>query len=143
MKLFMRNVVVGTFAATALVACGGSDEGGSKSGSGAATLKLKDSDKLVDMTGKSEVEIVASDNKFAEKFVEISAGTKVTFVNKGRNPHNVIPVNDGAFKQIDAEKFAPQDKSAVTFSTVGDVPYYCSLHGTATAGMLGGIRVSE
>ena len=52
-------------------------------------------------------------------------------------------VSPTSVKVIDQEDFDPGDEGAVTFDEVGDFPYYCSLHGTPTKGMIGGIRVVE
>ncbi|MCZ7631783.1 MAG: plastocyanin/azurin family copper-binding protein [Microthrixaceae bacterium] len=94
-------------------------------------------------TGESEVTVDAVDNNFKPKYIEISKGTAVNFVNEGRNVHNVLPVEEGAFKPIDADDFDPGDDGTITFDKTGDFPYYCSLHGTKTKGMIGGIRVVE
>src|SRR6478735_6475816 len=53
-----------------------------------------------DLTGKSTVSVQARDNSFVKPYIEVSAGTKVDFTNKGRNQHNVVPTVDGAFAEI-------------------------------------------
>jgi len=75
--------------------------------------------------------------------VPVGRGGAVTFENDGRNQHNVLPVVDGAFAPIEAEAFQPGATATATFDTIGDVPYYCSLHGTPTRGMIGAIRVGD
>ena len=67
----------------------------------------------------------------------------MTFDNRGRNPHNVIPAEEGAFETVEAADFEPEATAEIVFDEPGDYAYYCSLHGTATAGMIGGIRVVE
>ena len=89
---------------------------------------------FVDMTGKSEVLIEAKDNKFEPQFVTVSPGTKVTFENKGRDPHNVIPVVDDQFPTVPTDEFQPGDTAVVAFDEAGLYPYYCSLHGTPVGG---------
>jgi plastocyanin len=118
-----------------LTGCGGDD-----SGSGAVDLDGKE---FVDETGSDAVTIDAVDNSFRPQYVEISAGTTVTFENRGRNLHNVLPANEGAFEPIETDDLEPGEKADIVFDTPGDYAYYCSLHGSPTAGMIGGIRVVE
>ena len=95
-----------------------------------------------DETGSATVAVDAVDNTFKAEYVEVSAGTAVTFRNDGRNDHNVIPVVAGQFAAIEADRFEPGTEQTVTFTDPGDYPYYCSLHGTTTKGMVGAIRVT-
>ena len=96
-----------------------------------------------DLTGKAKVVVQARDNSFVSQYVTVSAGTEVTFDNRGRNPHNAVPVDEGAFEGIDTEALQPGDAGAVVFDEPGDYAYYCTLHGTETAGMVGTIRVVD
>ena len=66
----------------------------------------------------------------------------MTFRNDGRNDHNVIPIDPTSFAAIEADQFEPGTEKAITFPKPGDYPYYCSLHGTKTKGMIGAIRVT-
>ncbi|MBK5288313.1 MAG: cupredoxin domain-containing protein, partial [Acidimicrobiia bacterium] len=91
-------------------------------------------------TGKRAITIDAVDNNFKPQFVTVSAGTKVTFKNVGRNLHNVYSVGD-TFTSIATPDFGPDEQGSVTFDRAGDYPYYCTLHGTPTRGMTGAIRV--
>ena len=96
----------------------------------------------VDKTGKDTVEIQVVDNAFRPQFAKVSPGTKVTFTNVGRNPHNVISVTAGQFTDIPTDKFQPDMSGTITVPTEpGEVPYYCSLHGTPRAGMNGRLLV--
>ena len=95
-----------------------------------------------DETGSTAVQVDAVDNTFKAEYIEVKAGTAVTFRNDGRNDHNVIPVTADQFAAIQADVFTPGAEQTITFSTPGDYPYYCSLHGTKTKGMIGAIRVS-
>lgn len=95
---------------------------------------------FTDETGQASVQVDALDNVYKPEFLEISAGTEVTFRNDGRNDHNVIPTA-GNFTAIQADQFEPGTEQTITFDTPGDYPYYCSLHGTKTKGMIGAIRV--
>lgn len=94
-----------------------------------------------DQTGSATAEVDAIDNAFEPQYVEVKAGTTVTFKNDGRNDHNVIPVRADEFTAIQADQFKPGTEATVTFAEAGDYPYYCSLHGNATKGMTGAIRV--
>jgi plastocyanin len=146
MRTRARFLPVVLLVAVVAAACGGDDGGG---GASVSTIdpvenlpEVADSE-FVDMTGESEVLIEAKDNKFAPQFVTVSPGTKVTFENKGRNPHNVIPVVDDQFPTVPTDEFQSGDTAVVTFDEAGLYPYYCSLHGTPSAGMDGRIRVAE
>jgi plastocyanin len=102
------------------------------------------SDKTFELwTGKGSVVVAARDNAFTPPYVEVSRGTVVTFQNEGRNPHNVVPVDDGSFLRVDSDEFRSGATVTRTFDEVGDHPFYCSLHGTTTKGMVGAIRVVE
>jgi plastocyanin len=96
-----------------------------------------------DQTGKAEVTIVAKDNTFTPEYVTVSPDTKVVFDNRGRTAHNALPVDDGAFAKVTAEELQPGDTAEVIFGDAGEYPYYCSLHGTKTAGMIGRVRVAD
>jgi plastocyanin len=113
-----------------LAACGGS------SGSG---VDLR-GEHFRDERNRGHVTVAAVDNDFVPPYVTVRSGTTVTFVNNGRNVHDVIPVDD-TFRAIEPKHFARHDKATVTFNEPGDYPYFCSLHGTATKGMRGAIRV--
>lgn len=94
-------------------------------------------------TDETNVQVDAIDNSFVPAYVEVRRGTTVTFENDGRNPHNVLPAEEGAFEPIEQDVFQPGDVGSITFDEAGDFPYYCSLHGTTTRGMVGAIRVVE
>ena len=94
-----------------------------------------------DATGLAEVEIDVRDNTFDPQHLEVSAGTTITFTNVGRTEHNVYPAADGAFAPIDAADLEPGEARTLTLGEPGVVPYYCTLHGTTSKGMVGAIRV--
>ncbi len=98
---------------------------------------------FADLTGEAEPEVDALDNVFKAKYIEVKAGSTVTFRNDGRNTHNLLPVVDDEFTPIEADDFEPGTESSVTFDEAGDYAYYCSLHGTTTKGMVGAVRVVE
>jgi plastocyanin len=95
-----------------------------------------------DQSGETAVQVDAVDNAFKPEYVQVSAGTTVTFRNDGHNEHNVIPTITGGFEAIEADRFEPGTEQTITFAKPGDYPYYCSLHGTKTKGMIGAIRVT-
>ncbi len=125
---FTRVLATIVLAAGVLAACGGS---------GSSSVSL-DGKRFEKETGRRAVTVEAVDNSFEPPYVTVSTGTRVTFVNKGRNRHNVISVGDG-FES--SGLLDPDDEFTVTFDDAGDYPYYCSLHGTASSGMTGGVRV--
>ncbi len=128
----------GLLAVLAVPACGNSS---SSSPSTTPLPKVADSE-YADQTGKAEVTIQVVDNSYRTQYTKVSPGTKVTFKNVGRNPHNVIAVNEGQFTDIPTDKLQPGDSGTITVpSTPGEVPYYCSLHGTPRAGMTGRLLV--
>ncbi len=83
------------------------------------------------------VEIVAVDNAFDPEAAQVAAGTEVTFVNSGVNDHNVVPEDGDAEWAVDAADFGPGDEASFTFDEPGVYRFYCSIHGTPTAGMPG------
>lgn len=143
-------VVVTIGVALVVAACGGDGSSGAGSASSgepttstaSAVPSVPESD-YVDLTGSASVQIDALDNKFKPQYATVKVGTAVTFKNDGRSVHNVLPVTEGAFPPIEADAFQPDDEVTVTFDEPGLVPYYCSLHGTTTKGMVGGLRVVD
>jgi plastocyanin len=120
------------------VSCGGSDSG---SGHPGATVNVPAS-KFSNQSGNRSVDISATDNDFTPVYVIVSAGTKVTWDNNGRNAHNVVPVDKGSFTGVGTSDFGPGQVYTTSFDTPGDYPYYCSIHGTKNMnGMSGVIRV--
>jgi plastocyanin len=115
------GVLVAAAIATALAGCGGGDD--------------------VTLVEGVEREVGVLDNTFRPGEVEVAAGTEVVWENGGRNDHNVLPV-EGDDWGVEADEFAPGDVYRHRFTEPGTYPYYCSLHGTTTAGMVGSIVVT-
>ena len=113
----------------ALAACGSSN--GSGGGATATTLAPVKS---------GAVTITAEDNNFVPQTVTVVEGTEVTFTNDGRNQHNVIAVEGASFG---AKTGSFESGQSFTWKATGPgtYTYYCSIHGTATAGMTGTIQV--
>ena len=131
------------------VSCAGSNSAGSPDPSASpgdqATQGLPEvpHSKFVDKTSLPEVTVIVKDNVYSPQYITVSPGTKVVFNNQGRNPHNVIPVQKGAFEQIATDDLQPDEQAQVIFDEPGMYPYYCSLHGTPKAGMNGRVQVAE
>jgi plastocyanin len=89
-------------------------------------------------------------NSFTPQTLTITVGDTVTFVNKG-GEHNVV-ADDNSFicaMGCDGDGHGGSGKpssapwtATVTFSTVGDVGYYCEIHGQPGGGMFGTIHVN-
>ncbi len=123
-------------AAVALVGC--ADDETRRAGEGALSGTTTVPVELVD----AEAEITALDNVFDPEDAVIEAGTSVTFVNAGRNDHNVVPEDAGADWAIRTEDFGPGTSSSHRFTEPGTYRYYCSIHGTIDVGMIGTITVT-
>ena len=82
------------------------------------------------------------DNTFRAPDIQVKPGTTVTWTNDGRNEHDVLPV-DGDGWGVEVEEFQPGDAYEHTCTEPGVYDYYCSLHGTTTAGMVGSVTVAE
>jgi plastocyanin len=132
----LNRLLATTALAVVLVACGG-ESGNDADGADEVDVTFED------LTGQDEVVIQVRDNSFVPQHVEVSAGASLTFDNRGRNPHNAVPVEDGAFAEVATESLQPGQAATVVFDEPGEFPYYCTLHGTDTAGMVGTIRVVD
>ena len=116
-------------------ACGGDD-------GAAEETELED---VVVMEG-AEVEVTTLDNSFNHQNTQVAPGTKVTWENRGRQDHDIVPVDEGGGGEtwgVDRADFGPGDVYARTFDEPGTYRYYCSLHGSADAGMIGAVVVQE
>jgi len=114
----------------ALAACGSSNGSG---GGGATATTLAP-------VKSGAVTITAEDNNFVPQTVTVVEGTEVTFTNDGRNQHNVIAV-EGASFGAKTGSFESGQSFTWKATAPGTYTYYCSIHGTATAGMTGTIQV--
>jgi plastocyanin len=132
-------------------ACGGDDgtgQGGQASGGDGAGLASEGDgaagdvpDDVVVIDGTTAA-IQSLDNTFRAPDVQVKPGTTVTWTNEGRNEHDVLPVEGGAWG-VEVEDFQPGDSYEHTFTEPGVYDYYCSIHGTTTAGMVGTVVVAE
>lgn len=70
---------------------------------------------------------------------EVPAGTTLTVTNRGEMSHTITAV-DGSF---DSGSLAPGHTFQIQLDRAGDMPVYCTLHGTAEGqGMAGVLQVS-
>jgi plastocyanin len=141
----MARRVAALLAGLLLAACGGGgesagDEGDLSTGDdGGGDQEVPDDVVVVDT---DPAPVVALDNTFRPENVEIPAGTEVVWSNRGRNEHNVLPVEGDAWG-VEVDGFQPGDTYSQTFDEPGVYRYYCSIHGTEDAGMIGALVVTE
>lgn len=124
--------------AVLLTSCGGDDGGPAKPGDEADQASLED---VVVLEG-DRVEVDALDNTFNDQNIQVAAGTTVVWDNKGRQDHDVVPVDEDGWG-VSEQDFAPGDVYEHTFDEAGTYRYYCSLHGDMDAGMIGAVVVEE
>ena len=79
------------------------------------------------------------DDRFVPDRLQAEPGALVTWVNRGRNPHDVV-ADDGSFSSVILQ---PGESYSQRFPKAGAFPYYCSLHGSRGVGMIGVVLVGE
>jgi plastocyanin len=119
-------------------ACGddaGSDSGGTAGDPG-------DLEDVVVLDG-TEVEVDSLDNSFNPQNIQVELGTTVVWENKGRTDHDIVPAGEDEPGEwgVDRSDFGPGDVYEHTFEEPGTYRYYCTLHGTDEAGMIGAVVV--
>jgi len=126
-----RSVLVLAVAVVILTGACGADPDLQQLGSGATLAKA--------------TEVVALDNVFGNQGADIrvQAGAVVTWVNDGRNDHNIVPVTADAGWGATAQRFRPGDDYTHAFAKPGVYEYYCSLHGSKAGGMKGRVLVGS
>jgi plastocyanin len=143
MKRTVASLLGLVLVAGSLAACGDDDD----SAGGDAGLSTSDGStddsvpEDVVVIDTDPAEVTALDNSFRPENIEVPAGTEVVWTNKGRNEHNVLHV-DGDDWVVEVDDFQPGATYAHTFDEPGVYRYYCSIHGTSDAGMIGTIVVS-
>ena len=135
-------------AAGGAAACGGGDSegtGGAAGGGGNGLASEGDApeppDDVVVIDGTAAT-VQSLDNTFRAPDIQVEPGTTVTWTNDGRNEHDVLPV-DGDAWGVEVEGFQPGDAYEHTFTEPGVYDYYCSIHGTTSAGMVGSVTVAD
>lgn len=148
MRHLSRSLLAVALAGTLLGACASDDDGddgaSTTTEAPAATTAPTTTEAAPPTTSPVAVEpngetvtIKAVDNTFVPEETTVAAGTEVIWENRGRNDHTVIAETDDAPWTIDTEDFAPGDSGSYTFTHAGTYRFYCSIHGTLTAGMPG------
>ena len=131
-------------AAGTAAACGGDDDsaagdGGLSTSDGSSDASVPEDVVVIDTNPAA---VTALDNSFRPENIEVAAGTEVVWTNKGRNEHNNLHVV-GDDWGVDVDDFQPGAAYSHTFDEAGVYRYYCSIHGTTSAGMIGTIVVTE
>jgi len=85
------------------------------------------------------VPVVALDNSFRPQALEVHVGDTVSWENRGNNDHNVLSIEDEW--GVEVTEFAPGAVFTHVFTEPGEYAYYCSIHGSKQAGMVGTITV--
>jgi plastocyanin len=101
-----------------------------------------DDDANVQLVEGVTVDVSAVDNTFRPEDIEVAAGTEVVWTNDGRTVHNIEMV-DGDDFGVHEDDFAPDDVYSHRFTEPGTYAYYCTLHGSEDAGMIGSVEVVE
>jgi len=127
-------------AAGTVAACGGDDD--SAGGDGGLSTSDGSVPEDVVVIDTDPTEVTALDNSFRPENIEVAAGTEVVWTNKGRNEHNVLHV-EGDEWGVEVDDFQPGAVYSHTFDEAGVYRYYCSIHGTTDAGMIGTIVVTD
>lgn len=120
-----RSVVLVTVAAFLVAGCGGDGSSVAAEGGPGETVAVR-----------------AADNRFIAEEVRVRAGTEIVWTNTGRNPHDVVPAEGNGWG-VALDAFAPGSEYRRVFSEPGTYAYYCTIHGTAGAGMKGVVIVEE
>lgn len=109
-----------------------------------ATACGGDDDAPVELVEGVVAEVRVVDNTYEPDDLEVAAGTEVRFVNRGRNEHDVIPVDaDQEELTVTLQELPPGESVSRRLTVPGTFDFYCSIHGTETAGMIGSITVTE
>jgi len=88
------------------------------------------------------VAISSADNNFRPQDVTVTKGSTIVWTNDGRAEHNIVPSGSTPF-QVDTKAFPPGSTYTWDATELGTFVYFCSIHGTATAGMYGSLTVVE
>jgi plastocyanin len=142
---------LGLLFALTLVSCGDDDSGDKAADDSSSDTTAAENnpttagaDELEDVVvvDGPEADVKVLDNSFNDQNIQVAPGTKVVWTNHGRQDHDVVPADGDGFG-VEPSGFGPDAVYEFTFEQPGTYRYYCSLHGTATAGMVGAVVVKE
>lgn len=119
-----------------LVSCG--DDGNGDDADGSSGQELEN----VRVVDGPEADVEVLDNSFNDENIQVAPGTKVVWTNDGRQDHDIVPAEGNGFG-VEPDDFGPDAVYEHTFDEPGTYRYYCSLHGTRVAGMVGAVVVKE
>src|SRR5688500_1809542 len=117
--------------AATLAACGG--DGASASGDTRTTEAAVPSGVVVP--------VVTLDHSSRPQALEVHVGDGIEWENRGNNEHNVLSI-EGDDWGVQVTEFQPGDVYTHVFTEPGEYAYYCSIHGSEQAGMVGTITVA-
>jgi plastocyanin len=132
---------VGAALALGIAACGG-DDGGDGSGSGSGSDDAAELEDVVVIDG-SEADVTVLDNTFNDENIQVAPGTRVVWTNNGRQDHDIVATDGGTGFGVERDEFQPEAVYEYTFEEPGTYRYFCSLHGTESAGMIGAVVVED
>ena len=92
-----------------------------------------------DFTGEKEVIVTLSEIRFKPQNIEITKGTKVTWINQDDVDHYINTDSHPAhtyFPEQNSRALSNGDIYSVTFNTSGIYPYHCSAHPENMAGSI-------
>lgn len=84
----------------------------------------KQTTQSVPQAENGEVIVVIQDFVFKPAELTVSAGTKVTWINKDEAPHTATSVD----KKFNSGGMDTDDKFSFVFNDKGEYPYFCALH---------------
>jgi plastocyanin len=86
---------------------------------------------MTDLTGQASVTINLQDISFSPRYVRVSQGTKVTFVNNDNVEHfiNTDPhPSHNYVPELNSRGFSQGGSAEFTFDDAGEIHYHCSAH---------------
>ena len=110
------------------------------SGSGSGSTAATTSTAVTQPPQSGTVAVSSVDNNFRPQDITVTLGSKVVWTNDGRAEHNIVPSGSTPFA-VDKKAFLPGSSFTWDATELGTFPYFCSIHGTATAGMYGSVTV--
>lgn len=108
--------------------------------SGSSSTTASTSTAVTQPPQSGTVAISSVDNNFRPQDVTVTKGSTVVWTNDGRAEHNIVAFGPTPF-HIDTKSFPPGATYTWEATELGTFRYFCSIHGTATAGMYGSVTV--